>query len=131
MDLVWDLPGDVRAAHASALCGWTGVTFSLGRRGSTRFLFLIILFMLIVIMGRRPELVRARDRQNSNIEPKFAPLVHVNVGGRKIAPLIPRPVCLRLSTTQPAQHVTSRSISLLYWGIRPVSREGTGAEYRL
>ena len=23
--LVWDLPGDVLAAPASALCGWTGV----------------------------------------------------------------------------------------------------------
>ena len=27
--LLWDLPGDVLAAPASALCGWKGVTLSL------------------------------------------------------------------------------------------------------
>ena len=27
--LLWDLPGDVLAAPASALCGWNGVNLSL------------------------------------------------------------------------------------------------------
>ena len=52
--LLWDMPGDVLAAPASALCGWTGVislslSLSSERKGNT---LTFSLFLSACVAGR-------------------------------------------------------------------------------